>query len=147
MRTVLDTTPRHDSRMTLGVARDSLGQLRPRLDWRVNLDDRRALDRLVVLLSARVSEAGLGTVVTDPSRDTLGWPVSFEGGRHHMGTTRMHSDPKCGVVDADCRVHGMENLYASGSSVFTTPGYANPTLTIVALALRLADHLRGRLAA
>jgi choline dehydrogenase-like flavoprotein len=62
---------------------------------------------------------------------------------HHMGTTRMASDPASGVVDADCRVHGVENLYVAGSSVFPTGGNANPTLTIIALALRLADHLAG----
>jgi choline dehydrogenase-like flavoprotein len=58
-----------------------------------------------------------------------------------MGTTRMHPDPGRGVVDADGRVHGVANLYIAGSSVFPTSGSANPTLTIVALALRLADHL------
>jgi choline dehydrogenase-like flavoprotein len=62
-----------------------------------------------------------------------------------MGTTRMAADPRQGVVDADCRVHGIDNLYVAGSSVFPTCGAANPTLTIVALALRLADHLRERL--
>jgi choline dehydrogenase-like flavoprotein len=61
-----------------------------------------------------------------------------------MGTTRMHVDPKRGVVDPDCRVHGVANLYVAGSSVFPTSGYANPTFTIVALALRLADHLKTR---
>ncbi len=67
------------------------------------------------------------------------------GSRHHMGTTRMSDDPKTGVVDADCRVHGLSNLYIAGSSVFPTSGYANPTLTIVALALRLGDELRRRM--
>jgi choline dehydrogenase-like flavoprotein len=65
------------------------------------------------------------------------------GGKHHMGTTRMHVDPKQGVVDPDCRVHGVGNLFIAGSSVFPTGGYANPTLTIVALAIRLADHLKS----
>jgi choline dehydrogenase-like flavoprotein len=62
-------------------------------------------------------------------------------GNSHMGTTRMHPDPEQGVVDADCRVHSVENLYVAGSAVFPTGGVAPPTLTIVALALRLADHL------
>ena len=74
------------------------------------------------------------------------WPTSVRGARHHMGTTRMHADPHRGVVDADCRVHGIANLYVAGSSVFPTSGAANPTLTIVALALRLAGHLQNRLA-
>jgi choline dehydrogenase-like flavoprotein len=62
---------------------------------------------------------------------------------HHLGTTRMHRDPRRGVVDPDGRVHGTANVFVVGSSVFPTGGYANPTLTVVALALRLADHLAG----
>ncbi len=64
---------------------------------------------------------------------------------HHMGTTRMHADPRHGVVDADCRIHRLENFYIASSSVFPTSGNVNPTLTIVALAIRLADHLNQRL--
>ena len=67
------------------------------------------------------------------------------GGKHHMGTTRMHVDAEQGVVDPDCRLHSVANVYLAGSSVFPTGGYANPTLTIVALAIRLADHLKSRL--
>jgi choline dehydrogenase-like flavoprotein len=59
-----------------------------------------------------------------------------------MGTTRMHDEPHHGVVDAHCRVHGLQNLFITGSSVFPTGGFANPTLTVIALALRLSDHLR-----
>jgi choline dehydrogenase-like flavoprotein len=59
----------------------------------------------------------------------------------------MHDDPRFGVVDRNCRVHGIVNLFIAGSSVFPTAGYANPTLTIVALSLRLADHLTRVLAA
>jgi choline dehydrogenase-like flavoprotein len=62
------------------------------------------------------------------------------GGAHHMGTTRMHEDPRRGVVDANCRMHGLDNLFLAGSSVFPTGGYANPTLTIVAMSIRLADQ-------
>jgi choline dehydrogenase-like flavoprotein len=71
--------------------------------------------------------------------------ATTRGGCHHMGTTRMHTDPTRGVVDADCRVHGLHNLWLAGSSVFPTGGAANPTLTIVALALRLARRLRQEL--
>ena len=62
-----------------------------------------------------------------------------------MCTTRMSPDPRTGVVDRDCRVHGIANLYLAGSSVFATPGWANPTYTIVQMALRLGDHLAGEL--
>ena len=72
-------------------------------------------------------------------------PALLEGNFHHLGTTRMHTDPTMGVVDADCRVHGVRNLYVAGSSVFPTYGCSNPTLTVVALALRLADHLKKQL--
>ncbi|MEM7045156.1 MAG: GMC family oxidoreductase, partial [Pseudomonadota bacterium] len=64
------------------------------------------------------------------------------GGHHHMGTTRMHDDPKRGVVDADARVHGIKNLYMAGSSIFPTVGSANPTLTLLATSFKLADHLQ-----
>ena len=67
------------------------------------------------------------------------------GAYHHMGTTRMHENPKLGVTDGNCRVHGTRNLYVTGSSVFPTCGYANPTLTIVAMAFRMADHLGSEL--
>jgi choline dehydrogenase-like flavoprotein len=67
--------------------------------------------------------------------------------RHHMGTTRMHADPRLGVVDPNLRVHEAANLYVAGSSVFPTSGIANPTLTILALVMRLADHLKSEMGA
>jgi choline dehydrogenase-like flavoprotein len=66
---------------------------------------------------------------------------------HHMGTTRMHDEPTRGVVDANCRVHGISNLFVAGSSVFPTGGAATATLTLMALAIRLADHIAARLPA
>ncbi len=72
------------------------------------------------------------------------WPPDLHGGNHHMGTTRMADDPKKGVVDKNCRVHSVGNLYVAGSSVFSTCSYVNPTLTIVAMSLRLADYLKQR---
>jgi choline dehydrogenase-like flavoprotein len=77
--------------------------------------------------------------------DDTTWPEDFYGDEHHMGATRMHVDPTLGVVDQNCRVHSLANLYVAGSSVFPTSSAVNPTLTIVALALRLADHIKGRL--
>ncbi len=91
--------------------------------------------------------AGVASVDTGPSMLSEGWPDSWEreGTWHHMGTTRMHVDERQGVVDADGRVHGMANLFVSGSSVFPTAGANFPTITITALALRLADHLHQQL--
>ena len=74
------------------------------------------------------------------------WPATLSGGWHHMGTTRMHENPRLGVVDANCRVHGLGNLYVAGASVYPTGGAANPTLTLVAVSLRLSDHLKRTLA-
>ena len=67
-----------------------------------------------------------------------------KGGYHHMGTTRMGNNPATSVTDPDCRVHGVENLYIAGSSLFPTSGWANPTLTILALSMRLGDLLRNK---
>ncbi len=144
-RTVLETTPRPDSRVTLGTARDRLGVPVPRVDWRISESDRRGLDRFRRALARAIESKRLGALIDDPGVDDAGWPSSMEGGKHHIGTTRMHLDPKQGVVDPDCRVHGIANLYVAGSSVFPTSGYANPTFTIIAMALRLADHLKTRL--
>ncbi|HQH29091.1 MAG TPA: GMC oxidoreductase, partial [Oligoflexia bacterium] len=85
----------------------------------------------------RVSKGRVQMVLNDE----VPWPNPWFGG-HHIGTTRMHDDPKQGVVDKNCRLHSLENFYIAGSSVFPTPGCSNPTLTVVAMALRLADHLK-----
>jgi choline dehydrogenase-like flavoprotein len=83
----------------------------------------------------RINEVGHET-------DGSGWSFTLTAGRHHSGTTRMHEDPKKGVVDPNSTIHGIENLYVTGSSVFPTSGYANLTLTVIALALRLAGQIK-----
>jgi choline dehydrogenase-like flavoprotein len=89
-----------------------------------------------------IGRAGIGRArLVEQSAN--GWWTGTRGAWHQMGTTRMHSDPTQGVVDANCRVHGIDNLYMAGGSVFSTAGSANPTLTMVALAARLAEHLKG----
>ncbi len=96
-------------------------------------------------LGAYLARANLGRMRLDPW--VLGeadLPTNDRiGGPHHMGGTRMAGSPAEGVVDADCKVFGQSNLYLAGSSVFPSGGYANPTLTIIQLALRLADHLHA----
>ena len=146
LRTVVETTPRPDSRVLLDSRTDALGQPCAMVDWRVSDSDRRGLDRLRRTLAEAFARQGLGQMVDDWSLNETGWPPSMEGGRHHMGTTRMHPDPHRGVVDENGRVHGVANLFVAGSSVFPTGSYVNPTLTIVALTHRLADHLAGALA-
>jgi choline dehydrogenase-like flavoprotein len=145
LQAVVEATPNPESRVTLGKRRDRLGMPRVRVDWRLNTSDQLGLRRLIATMQAQFAQRKLGALIVDQSQDAAGWPISMTGGRHHMGTTRMHIDERSGVVDANCRVHGCANLYIAGSSVFPTCGYANPTLTIVALAIRLADHIRMRL--
>jgi len=133
--------PNLDSRITLSHRRDRFGSPLARLDWQPTEGDRRSIERSVELLDAGLRAAGIGHIIHPfGSERPL---VTFVGNWHHMGTTRMSSDPAEGVVDATGRVHGVENLYIAGSSTFPTAGFANPTLTIVALAIRLADELRS----
>lgn len=132
----LEQAPDPDSRVTLGRSVDALGRSRLDLRWRWSPTDEASLERLQSFLGKVVSASGFGTF-----RPTGGARKAFSP-HHPMGTTRMHDDPQHGVVDPDCRVHGTENLYVAGSSVFpTAAGSANPTLLIVALAVRLSDHL------
>lgn len=139
-----ESSPYPDSRLSLQSERDILGLRRIRLDWRINPADFNSIETVVRSLSAWLGRLGLGRVqFTRPiSPETI---TQFGTGMHHMGTTRMSASPREGVVDPDCRVHGTENLYVASSSVFPTSGYANPTLTIVALSLRLAAQLKENL--
>ena len=143
--TMAEQAPDPASRVTLGTGRDRLDLPVARLDWRVGDRDRESLRRSVDRIDEELRRAGLGRVEQPLGEERP--PTLVRGGWHHMGTTRMHGDPRHGVVDAEGRVHGTRNLYVAGSSVFPTGGAANPTLTIVALALRLAEHLRQDLGA
>jgi choline dehydrogenase-like flavoprotein len=131
--------PHPDNRVLLSRATDQLGVPKPEVHWRWRTQDQSRLERLRTIVAEAIEAAGIGQVET--SMDCSPDPNAH----HHAGTTRMHEEPRLGVVDADSRVHGTDNLYITGSSVFPTAGFANPTLTIVALALRLADHLKQRL--
>jgi choline dehydrogenase-like flavoprotein len=136
-----EQVPNPLSRVMLAAERDPLGLPRIRLDWRLTEQDRRSLAVHIRSLALEFGALGIGRMRINVDDDGL-WSESVSGGSHHMGTTRMHDDPKQGVVDRNCRVHGVANLYIAGSSVFPTGGAANPTLTLLALTLRLADYLR-----
>jgi len=116
------------------------------IDWRVTELDTVALRAWLEILADELDRAGLATVDLDaaPSlKDPMALSGTLVDAGHHMGTTRMAVSAREGVVDRDCRVFGAENLFVVSSSVFPTSGTSNPTLTIVALALRLADRLRA----
>jgi choline dehydrogenase-like flavoprotein len=135
-----EQVPNPDSRITLSSDKDRLGLNRVRLDWRLSPIDIESAIRTQEILDQEFRHAGLGRLFSRLKDETP--PMRISGGWHHMGTTRMHVDPKKGVVDENSRIHGMSNLYVAGPSVFPTGGYANPSLTIVALAVRLADHIK-----
>jgi choline dehydrogenase-like flavoprotein len=142
-----EQAPNPESRITLSEKRDLLGQRQPVLDWRRSEIDKHSIRVIATAIGEELGRLNLARVRLDDwlLDQSNAWPDSLQGKYHHIGTTRMSSDPKTGVVDRNCAVHGIDNLYAAGSSVFPTSGYAVPTLTIVALALRLADHLRSQL--
>ena len=139
-----EQAPNPDSRVTLGTRRDRFGLPVAQVDWRPAASDRASIRATQEAIDEAFRGAGLGYVELMLGDEHP--PALLEGNFHHLGATRMHTDPSMGVVDADCRVHGVRNLYVAGSSVFPTYGCSNPTLTVVALALRLADHLKKQLA-
>ncbi len=141
VQTQTESIPNPESRVSLITERDALGLNRVKLDWRMTSFDKQAIRRALLIVGQELGRAGLGRLRIDMDDNDSTWPPTLQVGHHHMGTTRMHTNAKMGVVDANCCVHGMRNLFVAGSSVFPTSGSANPTLTIVALATRLADHL------
>lgn len=139
-----EQAPNPDSRVTLVSERDALGVNRVQLDWQPTALDIRTIIRAQEIIGQELHRAGLGDLYIELKDETP--PPDLHGGYHQMGTTRMHTDPKKGVVDENCLVHGVSNLFIAGSSVFPTVGYANPVLTLVALAVRLADHVKRLMA-
>ncbi len=139
--------PDRDSRVVLDESSlDDFGM--PRLEARIKFSemDYRTVTTLVTQFKERLEKLGLGTFhLSEDEKEFLAHPErqEFNSNSHNIGTTRMSETPESGVVDVNCKVHGLDNLYIAGSSVFPTSGHANPTLMIIALALRLADHLKA----
>ncbi len=138
-----EQSPNPHSRVMLSSKRDRFGQPRVQLNWQLQDLDIRSVLRAHEILHANLVRSELGGLETEKYDEVP--EIRILEGNHHMGTTRMHSDPKQGVVNEHSRVHGISNLFIASSSVFPTSGYANPTFTIGALAIRLADHLKGLL--
>lgn len=137
---ITEQAPDPDNRVTIGTELDALGCRKVQLHWRWNEIDIRSIRRSQDIFAEEIARAGLGKLKLERDKGDP-HPILLSV-HHHMGTTRMHADPKQGVVDANCQVHGLPNLFIAGSSVFPTGGFANPTLTIVALSIRLADHVK-----
>lgn len=135
-----------DSRVRLGEERDAFGLRRVAMDWRMTELDVHTMRTAVMSFAEHMADQNIGRARIRPwlVEDPVTFPGVLEdevGGKHHMSTTRMAADPRRGVVDADCLVHGTSNLFVGGSSVFASTGHCNPTYTITQLALRLGDHL------
>jgi choline dehydrogenase-like flavoprotein/nucleoside-diphosphate-sugar epimerase len=137
--------PDRDSRVMLSERRDRFGMRLSRIDWRIHEDEPRTMRRMAELVVEQFVRMGLpAPLLADWVRDRADFPPTITDVAHPTGTTRMSNHLTKGVVDAQCCVHGVEGLYVAGSSVFPTVGHCNPTQMIVALALRLADHLKAR---
>ena len=137
-----EQAPNPESRITLSDSRDEFGLNRLKVDWRCTQQDIDSVIRSAVLIERALRQSGVGKCHFNPEK--LGQHIAEHTGvgSHHIGTTRMAASPSTGVVDANCKVHGVDNLWIASSSVFPTASFANPTLTIVALAIRLASHLK-----
>jgi choline dehydrogenase-like flavoprotein len=139
----LELAPDPDRRLTLSGEKDALGMPRLKLDMRVSDDDFLQYRNTLKELGRQLLLARTGMIrILHNTRAE--WLEKMDWGNHHMGTTRMHDDPRRGVVDANSKVHGVSNLYIAGSAVFPTYGASNPTLNLIALVLRLADHLKAQ---
>lgn len=138
----MEITPDPNRRFTLDTGRDALGMPRLKLHMRLADSDFARFRQTLKELGRQLLEARTGMLRLNLK--TRGqWLDGLDWGNHHMGTTRMHADPRKGVVDANLQVHGISNLFVAGSSVYPTYSAANPTLNLLALALRLVDHIKG----
>jgi choline dehydrogenase-like flavoprotein len=135
----MELLPDPERRLTLTGEKDALGLPRLKLSMRVAEADFSLYHDTLKELGRQLLVSGTG-MVKITRRES--WSQNMDWGNHHLGTTRMHDDPKQGVVNADSQVHGVGNLYIAGSSVFPTYSASNPTLNLIALTLRLADHLK-----
>lgn len=142
MRIMTEQLPNRDSRIRLSARRDATGMPRVDVDWRISGADLDVIDAHQELLGKLLSDRGVATLEGRFSRDAHPGPIMSN--YHHLGTTRMHRDPRYGVVDPDGKVHSTTNVYVVGSSTFPTGGYVNPTLSILALAWRTARCIAER---
>lgn len=142
----VEQAPDPANQVTLAESVDAFGVPRAKVIWRLGDLERRTLEAMVGAAVSELTRLGLANAAIDPWREQMRADAAFglNDAFHHAGATRMSAAPSDGVVNPQCRVHGVENLYVAGSSVFPASGYANPTLTLIALAMRLAAHLARR---
>jgi len=142
--TLIEQSPDIESRVMLSNQLDSFGLKKAKFDWKINEFDNKTIRYTAIEMAKQFSLSGLGAIrladfILDNNID-----IRYSHHAHHMGTTRMSADPRFGVVDSNLKVHGIGNLYIAGSGVFSTGGACNPTMPIIQLCLRLADHLNSQ---
>ncbi|HEX3387016.1 MAG TPA: GMC family oxidoreductase, partial [Mucilaginibacter sp.] len=143
--TRVEQAPNPNSRITLDTEKDALGMRRAMLHWELTPLEKHSIRTIYELLGQQMGIAEKGRIrLMEYLRDENdhSWPEFTGGGWHHMGTTRMGTDPKKSVVDANCKVYGISNLFVAGSACYVTAAAPNPTFTLVALTIRLSDHLK-----
>ncbi|VVM43395.1 Oxygen-dependent choline dehydrogenase [Pseudomonas fluorescens] len=143
--TLIEQFPNPDSRVSLLAERDALGMRKATVHWELSPADRHTVKCIGMEMAKCFAESGLGFVRLEECVYDESVPLKVNPHAHHMGTTRMATTPEFGVVDENCKVFGVENLYVAGSSVFATGGASNPTMPLLQLALRLADYLNHQL--
>ncbi len=146
--TRMEQAPNAESRVSIEREKDSLGVPRASLHWKLTALDRNSIRKLYKIIGLQVGIHDVGRLRFDEflwEEESEKIPDTLGGGWHHMGTTKMNDDPKKGVVNNRCQVHGISNLFIAGSACFATAGAPNPTLTLVALSLRLSDHLKSKM--
>lgn len=141
MVAIVEPEPDRESRVTLSTQKDELGVPRVQVTWRLSELVKRTFDRTFEILAEELEAKKLATVSRGAKLQESEWPPHLVGTWHHMGTTRMSDSPTTGVVDRDCKVHDLSNLFVAGSSVFPTAAANYPTITLILLALRLSDHI------
>ena len=143
LRFQIEQEPNKNNRITLTSDKDSLGLNRINLAWSFSELERRSIDIAMYYTASVLHKNKLGSLMVDDFLldNIKELPYDLRGGQHHSGTTRMSSSENSGVVDKDLLVYGVKNLHISGSSVFPTNSWVNPTFTIIALSFRLSDHL------
>ena len=139
---IMEQLPNHNSRITLSERHDALGVPISKVDWKISEVEQRTAEYMAQCLCREFKQAGLPTPHIERWLADNGWASHCVEKAHPSGTTRMSAEPKTGVVDTNSQVYGVRGLFVAGGSVFPTCGAVNPTLTIVAMSLRLADRLR-----
>ncbi|HEY9638859.1 MAG TPA: GMC family oxidoreductase [Coleofasciculaceae cyanobacterium] len=141
---LVEQLPDPESRVTLSSKTDALGMPLSQLNWKISEQERHTVRRLSQLICQEFQRIGLPQpILSSWLNEEEGWQSHFTDRAHPIGTTRIAANPKAGVVDLNCQVHGVEGLFIAGSSVFPTTGHANPTLMLIAMSIRLADWLKA----